>query len=78
MLREIIVPKERDYLLKIPEKYLNRQVEILVLPMDNMPISIPDSKNPDILRKTSGILKNRNIDPLKWQQNIRSEWDNRK
>jgi len=78
MLREIIVPKERDYLLKIPEKYLNRQVEILVLPMDNMPISNPDSKNPDILRKTSGILKNRNIDPLKWQQNIRSEWDNRK
>jgi hypothetical protein len=78
MLREIIVPKERDYLLKIPEKYLNRQVEILVLPMDNIPTSNPDKKNQDILRKTSGILKNRNIDPLKWQQNIRSEWDNRK
>lgn len=78
MLREIIIPKERDYLLKIPEKYLNRQVEILVLPMDNISISNPDKKNQDILRKTSGILKNRNIDPLKWQQNLRSEWDNRK
>ncbi len=29
----------------------------------------------DIFSKTAGILTLRNIDPIKWQNEIRSEWD---
>ncbi len=38
-----------------------------------------DNKNSkyDILEKSAGILADRNIDPLKWQEEIRSEWDER-
>ena len=35
-----------------------------------------DSKY-DILKKSAGILSDQNIDPLKWQEEIRSEWDER-
>ena len=28
----------------------------------------------EILNKTSGLLKARNIDPVKWQREIRNEW----
>jgi hypothetical protein len=35
MLREIIIPKENQYLLHIPGEYLNRKIEILVLPFDS-------------------------------------------
>ncbi len=31
----------------------------------------------DILEKSAGILADQNIDPLKWQEEIRSEWDER-
>ncbi len=38
-----------------------------------------DNKNSkyDILEKSAGILSDQNIDPLKWQEEIRSEWDER-
>jgi len=29
----------------------------------------------DIFSKTSGILSSHNIDPIEWQERIRSEWD---
>lgn len=29
----------------------------------------------DILAETSGLLKSRNVDPLLWQKEIRSQWD---
>ena len=29
----------------------------------------------DIFSKTAGILKSQNIDPIQWQNKIRSEWD---
>ena len=77
MLREIIELKEQDYLLRIPKEYLNRRIEILVLPFDGE-VNQSNRSNNEILKKTAGLLKNRNIDPLKWQQNIRSEWDDRK
>jgi hypothetical protein len=38
MLREVIIPHERRYVLSIPPEYLHRTVEILVLPFDeNIP-----------------------------------------
>lgn len=75
MLREIIIPKKRDYVIEIPAEFLNKKVEILVLPIDNESITGPVSDSYDIIEKTSGILKSRNIDPVEWQKNIRAEWD---
>lgn len=75
MLREIIIPKKRDYVIEIPAEFLNKKVEILVLPIDNESVTEPVSDSYDIIKKTSGILKSRNIDPVEWQKSIRAEWD---
>ena len=76
MLREIIIPKKRDYILNIPEEYLNKRVEILVLPLDEN-YDEKRNNNESIIKKTSGILNHKNIDPIQWQRNIRTEWDDR-
>jgi len=34
MIREIIIPREREIILKIPEDYINREVELIVFPID--------------------------------------------
>jgi len=35
----------------------------------------PKEQNDDIFSKTSGILSSHHIDPIEWQDTIRSEWD---
>jgi hypothetical protein len=74
MLREIIKPQVEDYLLHIPKEYLNTKVEILVLPFVEKENESID-KNIDSIKKTAGILSSKIIDPLKWQQEIRGEWE---
>ena len=32
-------------------------------------------KESDIFSKTSGIISSQNIDPIEWQNSMRSEWD---
>jgi hypothetical protein len=34
MLRKIIFPQEDQYLIKIPPKYINKELEILIFPRD--------------------------------------------
>lgn len=34
MVREIVIPETQEYVLRLPAEYLNRQIEILVLPFD--------------------------------------------
>ncbi len=77
MLREIIIPRKRDYLIEIPSEYLNKKVEILVLPIGNEFTMESVSDNTDIILKTAGMLKKRKIDPVAWQRSIRAEWDDR-
>ena len=58
---------------KIPKEYINKRVEILILPF-----SYDEEKstlNNDIFEKTLGILKNNNLDPVEWQKEIRNEWN---
>lgn len=43
MVREIVIPHERQYVLSIPPEYLHRTVEILVLPIDE---DIPRREDP--------------------------------
>ena len=40
-------------------------------------IPLPDNKelNDDIFLETSGLLASKKIDPIKWQEEIRSEWN---
>jgi len=52
-------------------KSLNSK-DIEVIEDDNM---VNDKQ--DAIRKSTGILAGKNIDPLKWQDDIRSEWDER-
>ena len=35
MVRKIIKPQSEEYLLHIPREYIDREVEILVLPMSD-------------------------------------------
>ena len=37
VVREVVIPHAREYVVRIPSEYLNRQVEILVLPFDERP-----------------------------------------
>jgi hypothetical protein len=75
MLREIITPQTQDYTVKIPAEYLNTKVEILVLPFSEDKISSVETT--DLIKKTAGILADQQIDPLKWQHEMRQEWDDR-
>ena len=76
MYREIIKAENEEYLLHIPKEYLGTQVEILVLPFDTALLNKKQEVSPikDILTQSSGILASRNIDPIKWQNDIRNEW----
>jgi len=76
MIREIIRPSSEYYSLHIPKEYIDKDIEILVLPFEypeDKKQSV--SKNKQLLQKTAGLLTSRNIDPLKWQQVIRAEYD---
>lgn len=75
MVREIIKPVSEIYNLHIPKEYLNKRVEILILPFSYNENDENLEQNDDVFKKTSGILKNTNIDPLKWQEEIRDEWN---
>jgi hypothetical protein len=75
MIRKIIQPQSESYILHIPKEFLNREIEILMLPLDSEVEIIAKGLIDKVVQKTAGILKGRNIDPIKWQQQIRSEWD---
>lgn len=78
MLREIIKPQSENYNLRIPKEYINQEVEILVLPLSEIKCNEKQQKTfKQLTEETAGLLKDRNIDPLKWQEEIRSEWDER-
>lgn len=75
MLREIIKPKSKTHTIHIPEEYIDQEVEILVFPVHLERKHLKQCS--DIVRTTSGILSDQKIDPVAWQRQIRSEWDNR-
>ncbi|MDQ7085776.1 MAG: hypothetical protein Q9M36_13085 [Sulfurovum sp.] len=74
MIREIITPQSGEYILQIPKEYIDREVEILILPFSYPKSKKKKSSKKDIFSKTSGILVSENIDPIAWQDEIRSEW----
>ena len=44
LVREIVIPHACEYVVRIPGEYLNRQVEILVLPFDERPAISPEHR----------------------------------
>ncbi|MCT7539501.1 hypothetical protein N5T82_06585 [Aliarcobacter cryaerophilus] len=63
MIREIVTPTNTNFTLKIPKEYLNRQVEILVLPLFNES-NVKKTKILEAFSKIAGILKDKKIDLL--------------
>ncbi len=68
MIREIIKPTSNTYTISIPKKYINQQVEILIFPVS---ANEKKSGKEKVFLETSGILKDKKIDPIKWQKDIR-------
>jgi len=76
MLREIVKATSEEYILHIPKDYLNKEIEILVLPFSNkVKAEFKDDSFYDKIKKSSGILKNKIDDPVQWQNDLRDEWD---
>ncbi len=74
MLREIIKLTTDFYSVHTPKEYINQEVEILVLPFSySNRQEIEDNMIYDVFSKTSGILKSKNIDAIKWQEEIRGD-----
>ena len=70
MIREIIKPMKNSININIPDEYMNKKVEILVFPLD---FENDDKKVIDFSKYSIEAFKD--IDPIKWQQEIREEWD---
>lgn len=76
MIRLIIKPTKKKYFIELPEEYMNKEVEVIVFPVGSY--NRKDESNSDIeklIKKTTGILAKRNIDPLQWQKEIRNEYE---
>ena len=44
MYREIITPSDQNNIIQIPKEYWNRQVEVLVLPLNEMVEKVKEKK----------------------------------
>ena len=77
MIREIITPIGKEYLIQIPDALINKKVELVLLPCNDSYNNIEneEKKNRKLLSKTSGILKPCNVNPVDWQTVIRSEYE---
>lgn len=75
MLKETIIANTNTYTLQIPNEYLNRRLEIMVFPTDEIKKRKEKDKKIELIWKTAGILKKENIDPITWQKNLRDEWE---
>jgi hypothetical protein len=75
MIREIIQPISTEYVLHIPQEYVNKKIEIIGFPVNASTTPPMVTVSTDILEKSGGIMKNRKIDPIQWQKNIRNEWN---
>ncbi len=75
MIREITRVQSTNYTLVIPESYVNRDLEILVFPIDEQTdASKINTINFNTINETAGLLSNSIENPVEWQRKIRSEW----
>ncbi len=81
MIRQIIRPTSQTYNLHIPKEYLNKEIEVLVLPIytDKLNINVQEEENRSNtlldFAKYQVMAFNEIQDPVQWQRNVRDEWD---
>lgn len=68
--KEIINSSEESIIVKIPKHLVNKKLELLIYSVED---DFNISKN-DIVSETAGLLKD-NFDPVKWQNQLRDEWE---
>ncbi len=61
MYQKTLTPKSKEITIQIPEEYINHKIEIIIKPYY------------ENIKKTAGIIREK-IDPLKWQKDLRNEW----
>ena len=69
MIREIVKPKNQDFVIHLPDEYLNQELEILVFP-----INTKKEKNSSITNNLSGILKNSKIDEEDYKKHLEKKY----
>ncbi len=74
MIREIIKPQSQKYILHLPKEYINKKIEILVLPFDFNEEKKDRNSVIDFSKYKVKAFENIK-DPVKWQQKIRNEWE---
>ena len=57
MIREIITPKSENYYVNIPKEYINKKIEILVLPFETPMENTKETTGQDILSKRYTFYK---------------------
>ncbi|SDN75724.1 hypothetical protein SAMN04488516_10674 [Desulfonauticus submarinus] len=67
MLRKVVKVNKNTYTIQLPDEYLNQEVEIVIQPLGG-------SEFFDLSKLTSGLLADKNIEPIKWQMKMRNEW----
>ena len=67
MTREIMIPKSENYCVVIPKEYINKKVEILVLPFETPLKNASEAMEHNILSLTKSILPI-SINPIEWQK----------
>jgi len=69
MIREIVKPKSQDFVIHLPNEYVNQDLEILVFP-----IQVKKEKQISITENLSGILKNSKIDEKDYQKHLENKY----
>ena len=69
MIREIVRPKSQDFVIRLPDEYLNQDLEILLFPINSK-----KDKKYSITNSLSGILKNYNIDEEDYKKHLEKKY----
>ncbi len=71
MITEAYIENNQMRVINFPKEFLkSKHWKINIEPIEEIK---DDFKN--LSNKTSGILIGKNIDPIKWQEEIRNEWE---
>jgi len=69
MIREIVRPKSQDFIIHLPNEYVNQDLEILVFPINSK-----KDKKFSITNSLSGILKNSKIDEEDYKKHLEKKY----
>ena len=77
MIREVIRPQHNSFSINIPKSYINREVEVIVFPLDNKEIAkVEDTfeSNNNITNSLFGILKHSSINANQYKDYLEKKY----